>query len=295
MKTTLTALKTLTLTLLLVLSSLSAASARAPIGGVVGDLDPVKVADPVFDPADRPVLEAPRDVVLPTRFLRGDADGNGQIELADSVTVLSNLFLGTKELGCVDAADANDDGQLAISDAVHTLGFLFLGGVRMPAPFPICGEDPTSDGLGCAQPSAACAPSIENAAFQITRVEDGYLIDLPREMIAAFPDESALALRDSGSRDRMATGVAQKISSTTLLLSSATAVQLGGGKLPVLQLEVPSQTVRMPALGFQCGPMVCTCSGDEDCNRLFSTDSCTGGFCVTDSAGNVWCICAARF
>ena len=82
-------------------------------------------------------------------FARGDADGGGAIEISDAILVLSYLFLGTKQLNCLDAADANDDGAVNLSDPVATLSYLFLGGATPPAPGPpdSCGPDPTEDGL----------------------------------------------------------------------------------------------------------------------------------------------------
>jgi hypothetical protein len=83
-------------------------------------------------------------------FRRGDADGNGAQELTDPIAVLSFLFLGGPEPGCVEAADADDDGVLTIADAVRSLSYLFLGFPRsLPAPFPACGPDATPSALGC--------------------------------------------------------------------------------------------------------------------------------------------------
>jgi len=82
-------------------------------------------------------------------FVRGDADGNGAIELTDSVLILSHLFLEPGGIECDDAADVNDSGDVDIADAVYGLNFLFLGGPPPLAPYPDCGNDPTDDDLGC--------------------------------------------------------------------------------------------------------------------------------------------------
>ena len=89
-------------------------------------------------------------------FHRGDADGNGRIDIGDSVSTLSFLFLGDSEPPCRDAADTYDDGVLDIGDAVSILGYLFLGYEEPAAPgvpgFP-CSRDqqkPRMTGnLGC--------------------------------------------------------------------------------------------------------------------------------------------------
>ena len=90
------------------------------------------------------------DDSVPGQFIRGDADGSGELSIVDPVRTLNYLFLGTAALPCLDAADVNDSGGLDLSDATFTLGFLFLGDRSPPSPFPRRGSDPTSDSLGCA-------------------------------------------------------------------------------------------------------------------------------------------------
>lgn len=84
-------------------------------------------------------------------FLRGDANGDGAVNLSDAIHTLLSLFIVNLELRCGDATDSNDDGAIDLSDAVHTLRFLFLQGNAPPPPgFSTCGRDPTEDVLGCA-------------------------------------------------------------------------------------------------------------------------------------------------
>jgi 3',5'-cyclic AMP phosphodiesterase CpdA len=86
-------------------------------------------------------------------FHRGDADGNGKLELTDAVRVLGFLFLGTPMPDCLEAADSDDNGTLQLTDAVRVLSFLFTGGdpPAPPGPPPAeCGADPAgSPDLGC--------------------------------------------------------------------------------------------------------------------------------------------------
>lgn len=89
----------------------------------------------------------------PPVFHRGDANGDGEIEISDAILILSFLFLGGTAPGCLDAADAQDNGVLEITDGVKILGYLFLGGPppELPGPPPLpCGVDPTADELDCA-------------------------------------------------------------------------------------------------------------------------------------------------
>ena len=83
------------------------------------------------------------------KFIRGDVDASGTIDISDPIFLLGYLFLGEKAPDCLDAGDANDDGLLDISDAVYGLTFQFLGGPPPPSPYPDCGIDPTDDALDC--------------------------------------------------------------------------------------------------------------------------------------------------
>lgn len=85
-------------------------------------------------------------------FIRGDANGNGFIDIGDAVSMLNHLFAG-QATDCEDAVDANDDGQIDISDAVYTLQFQFARGPELPPPYPDKGADPTPDDLDCLRPA----------------------------------------------------------------------------------------------------------------------------------------------
>ncbi len=95
----------------------------------------------------------------PVRFLRGDSNSDGKVDISDAVHVFAHLFLGDEALACSDAADTNDDGSLDISDGISALSWLFAAGSVPPAPGPTdCGEDPTGDVLGaCTEGEGFCA------------------------------------------------------------------------------------------------------------------------------------------
>jgi hypothetical protein len=86
-----------------------------------------------------------------SRFIRGDADGSGTVDISDPVLVLGVLFVGDQPAGCDDASDANDDGRLSVTDPVVLLLFLFQGGRILPDPAGACGVDPSPDLLGCGE------------------------------------------------------------------------------------------------------------------------------------------------
>ncbi len=83
-------------------------------------------------------------------FNRGDANNDlGIINIADSIFIISYLFLDGPVPVCIDAADVNDDGSVNIADSVYLLNYLFVDGAPSPPyPFPARGTDPTPDNLG---------------------------------------------------------------------------------------------------------------------------------------------------
>jgi len=81
-------------------------------------------------------------------FRRGDANGDGGIDIGDAIYSLSYLFTHTP-LGCLKAGDSNDSGGVDIADPIYTLTFLFARGPQPPRPFGECDFDPTDDELSC--------------------------------------------------------------------------------------------------------------------------------------------------
>ena len=87
---------------------------------------------------------------LPEQFIRGDANGDGGIDISDAIGALGYIFSGAT-VGCLDALDSNDSGSIDISDAINVLGYIFSAGAPPQAPFGACGVDPTdADLLDCA-------------------------------------------------------------------------------------------------------------------------------------------------
>jgi hypothetical protein len=90
------------------------------------------------------------------RFIRGDANQDGKVDLADALTILGELFQG-RPMICGDASDVNDSSLLDLTDAVYLLHHLFQGGSPPAHPYPSPGGDPTFesnslgglDDLGC--------------------------------------------------------------------------------------------------------------------------------------------------
>ena len=107
-----------------------------------------------------PSLTYPGQVCVPATalFIRGDANNDAIVDVADPIFSLHYLFLDGIGPSCLDAADADDDGLYNITDVVFTLYYVFGIGVAPPYPFPECGleEYPGDDDFNCVTPSPAC-------------------------------------------------------------------------------------------------------------------------------------------
>lgn len=75
-------------------------------------------------------------------FVRGDVDGDGEVNLIpDAARLASSLFGGSPPLPCQDAGDIDDNGLLELADLATLLNEFFSPGMNIPAPFPLCGDD----------------------------------------------------------------------------------------------------------------------------------------------------------
>jgi hypothetical protein len=142
--------------------------------GMPGQLYPVRYADTLGSPPVQVLFVVKGFEVIPRTlpgwvtvggpiFIRGDANADGSADISDAVTVLSWLFMGGKEPGCLEAADINRSGAVNIADPVYLLNFKFLGGPAPPHPYPDCGR--AAAPLGCKEhefcgwpPNADVAP-----------------------------------------------------------------------------------------------------------------------------------------
>jgi hypothetical protein len=77
-----------------------------------------------------------------TDFIRGDANGDGSLSIADAYTVFAHIYLDRLPIECAAAADARGDGGVNLGDLVTILSYLFLHGPEPAPPFPAMGPDP---------------------------------------------------------------------------------------------------------------------------------------------------------
>ena len=68
------------------------------------------------------------DVVVLETFIRGDADGDGQIIVSDVVYLINYLFIAGPAPVPLEAGDADSDGEINVSDVVYLTNYLFIGG-----------------------------------------------------------------------------------------------------------------------------------------------------------------------
>lgn len=73
-----------------------------------------------------------------TPFLRGDVNADGQVDMADPITLAGYLF-GLSTVPCLATGEVNGDLQINIADAIYLVSYLYRFGPEPVAPFPSCG------------------------------------------------------------------------------------------------------------------------------------------------------------
>src|SRR5262245_21487251 len=63
--------------------------------------------------------------VVNRKFIRADANADGQVDVSDAVRILEFLFRAGPVFACRSAADSNNSGAIDLSDPVHILLHLF--------------------------------------------------------------------------------------------------------------------------------------------------------------------------
>ncbi|MEM7230938.1 MAG: dockerin type I domain-containing protein [Planctomycetota bacterium] len=85
-------------------------------------------------------------------FRRGDANGDGRINVSDVVPLVRNVFGNERRaFDCKGAFDSNADGKVSVADAARLISWLFRDGQPPEPPFFECG----SVGV-CAESSVGC-------------------------------------------------------------------------------------------------------------------------------------------
>ena len=97
------------------------------------------------------------EIISGPMFIRGDANGDGTVNIIDAIRILELVFGGVDPITCLDQLDTNDDEIANIVDVIFLLEFAVLGTSVMPSPFPACGLDATgNEAADCAEQPANC-------------------------------------------------------------------------------------------------------------------------------------------
>ena len=78
--------------------------------------------------------------VVTIDWLRGDANGDSQVNVADAIWIISELFVSGPASSCAIARDANADSKYDIADPTYIIQYRFISGPMPSAPFPDCGQ-----------------------------------------------------------------------------------------------------------------------------------------------------------
>ena len=89
--------------------------------------------------------------VAQQQFIRGDCNADGNINLADAISVILQIGPGPSatEVSCEQACDTNSDDSITVEDGLLLLQWLFLGGATPAPPFPECGASALDSPLTC--------------------------------------------------------------------------------------------------------------------------------------------------
>ena len=104
--------------------------------------------------APSPALEATPEVPPAGPFVRGDANADLRVNIADGIWVLGFLFTGGPMPPCNAAANSNGDDRVNVADPVYSLNWLFRGGPGPPPPSSCAlSSNPGDIIIGCDQPA----------------------------------------------------------------------------------------------------------------------------------------------
>ena len=79
-----------------------------------------------------------RVAVGPSPFVRGDANDDGHVNVADAVWIINKLFFSGSDSPCAEAVDVNGDKSTSLADVQYLLSRQFMNRLPPPPPFPDC-------------------------------------------------------------------------------------------------------------------------------------------------------------
>ncbi len=137
-----------------------------------------------------------------TVFIRGDANGDQDVNIADPNYISAYLFASGPPPPRMDAADSDDNGSITIGDSIYILQWLYQQGPKPPVPFGrsngnqyFAGLDPTPDSL-----DAECDLRPENfGEFHPSSGEGDHLGDSDLDSMWLVPEYGIIKVEEIGS------------------------------------------------------------------------------------------------
>ena len=111
-------------------------------------------------------IEGPDEPDATPLFIRGDANNDSQVDIADGIWIVQMMFYNGEMTTCWPAADANNDMVLSISDALYIINYRLQPGSTNFAlysapegPYPECGSVEEVTIEECPEGSHVCFPA----------------------------------------------------------------------------------------------------------------------------------------
>ena len=113
--------------------------AERPVNRVLVREQPKKIVAPVPRPVPFPIPKPepkpPETFFREIQFIRGDINGDGLVDISDTIRLLRYLYLNLNQSpSCLNAADTDMDNLLTTADAIFGLGYLFQTSAPPGAP-----------------------------------------------------------------------------------------------------------------------------------------------------------------
>jgi hypothetical protein len=118
----------------------------SPLGDVDGDGQPEFIIGspniPIYpvERSEHGKVQVIRFEADEPTFVRGDANGDGMLDISDVIAILGVAYFNDEPGPCLEAMDAAGDGVITFFDAGRVLTYLFLGSYAPSPPFPECGR-----------------------------------------------------------------------------------------------------------------------------------------------------------
>jgi hypothetical protein len=129
--------------------------------GLRGSGQPVQNALTVSGNTVEPLHFVPLEIQrgdFGSAFVRGDANGDRKVNIADAVWCVNELIRRGPPTSCPRAADINADRFYDLADALYLIRWLFLHGPTVLPPYPDCGRPASGEEIACPEGSVPYCP-----------------------------------------------------------------------------------------------------------------------------------------